>query len=382
MAIQLLRRVDVYSDRKGVCLIMMYAVDTQNLTKIYNNSHIALNGANLQVPERATFGLVGPNGAGKTTTIRLLLGLHTPSAGTVKVFNEPMTSNAVHLRQRIGFLPTNPQFPRDMNPVMYLDFVGKLFSLPIEVRKPRLAALLRAVDLLGASGQKIKSLSTGMTTRLGIAASLMNDPDLLIWDEPTAGLDPEGRKYTIQLLKELGLQKTILVSSHDLADLEKVCDHIGILSDGKLIFNGTIDEMRQLRRTNTIELELEGDLEGLCKKLSGDDVVWERNLNTLRLHFPDTDRNLTQKLMSILRDVEQFELSLIGFRTLKDDMVDAFIRLLEEERSHGFSRIIQLGAVSGVVSDGFGESGTVMGGEDMAVVDGGATADHRTVGSE
>jgi hypothetical protein len=116
--------------------------------------------------------------------------------------------------------------------------------------------------------------------------------------------------------------------------------------------------------------------------LSGDDVVWERHLNTLRLHFPDTDRNLAQKLMSILRDIEQFELSLIGFRTLKDDMVDAFIRLLEEERSHGFSRIIQLGAVSGIASDGSDESGTVLGGENLAVADGGATADHRAIGGK
>ena len=356
----------------------MNVIETQNLTKIYNNSHIALNGANLQVPQGAVFGLVGPNGAGKTTTIRLLLGLHIPSAGTVRVFDEPMTPNATHLRQRIGFLPTNPQFPRDMNPITYLDFVGRLFGLPVEVRKPRLAALLRAVDLLGASSQKIKSLSTGMTTRLGIAASLMNDPDLLIWDEPTAGLDPEGRKYTIQLIRELGVQKTVLVSSHDLGDLEKVCGHIGIMSDGKLIFNGPIEDMRQFQPSQSVEMELEGDIEALGSYLTAQGIQWVRNFNTVRLIFPDTDANLTHELLPILNTLETLNLNLIGLRSLKDDMVDAFIRLLEEERSHGFSRIIQLGTVSSLVSNGHHQPDALMGGSDLALTDGGTTPDNRS----
>ena len=360
----------------------MNVIETQNLTKIYNNAQIALNGANLQVPAGAVFGLVGPNGAGKTTTIRLLLGLHIPSAGTVHIFGEPMTPNATHLRQRIGFLPTNPQFPRDMNPVTYLDFVGRLFGLSGEVRKPRLAALLRAVDLLGASSQKIKSLSTGMTTRLGIAASLMNDPDLLIWDEPTAGLDPEGRKYTIQLIKELGLQKTILVSSHDLGDLEKVCDHIGIMSDGKLIFNGPIEDMRKFRPTHTLEMELEGDIEAFGNYLTTQSIQWSRNFNTLRLNFPETDRNLNHQILPILNTLVSLNLNLVGLRSLKDDMIDAFIHLLEEERSHGFSRIIQLSPVSGALANGHREPDALMGGADLALPDGGATSDNRPDGGE
>jgi ABC-2 type transport system ATP-binding protein len=104
----------------------MDMIETYNLTKIYGNRYIALNGVNLKVPPGAVFGLVGPNGAGKTTTIRLLLGLHSPTAGIVRVFGERMTTNAAHLRRRMGFLPTNPQFPRDMTPITYLDFVGKL----------------------------------------------------------------------------------------------------------------------------------------------------------------------------------------------------------------------------------------------------------------
>jgi ABC-2 type transport system ATP-binding protein len=359
----------------------MNVIETHNLTKIYNNSNIALNGANLEVKEGAIFGLVGPNGAGKTTTIRLLLGLHKASAGTVKVFGEPMTPNATHLRQRIGFLPTNPQFPQDMNPVAYLDFVGKLFSLPTTVRKPRLAALLRAVGLLGATSQKIRSLSTGMTTRLGIAAALMNDPDLLILDEPTAGLDPEGRKYTLQLMQELGRQKTILVSSHDLTDLEKVCDSVGILSEGKLIFNGPIDAMKPYRRSNTLEIELEGDVKAFQAYLSDNDISWEQLPGTLRVEFPQ-DGNFTQSLIGLLQFLQEHSIKLLGIRTLKGDMVDAFIQLLEEERSHGFSRILELDALSRAIANGSSEPDALVGGADLAPTGRGADVNHSSVGSE
>lgn len=323
----------------------MKTIETRNLTKIYSNKYIALNGVNLKVPQGSVFGLVGPNGAGKTTTIKLLLGLHNPTAGTVKVFGEPMTPNAVQLRLRMGFLPTNPRFPTDMTPITYLDFVGKLSGLSREVRKPRLASLLRAVGLLAASSQKVKGFSTGMTTRLGIAASLMNDPELLIWDEPTAGLDPEGRKYTIELIQELGQDKTILVSSHILADIEKVCDHIGILSQGKLIYSGPMQEIKRLTRSEAVELELEGDLDELCSRLdmSQTNVRWERGPASLRLHFAEGDAVALQ-LAQVLQMIAETGITLVAINSLRDEMIDAFIQLLEEERSHGFSRILRVEA--------------------------------------
>ena len=328
-------------------------IETHNLTKIYKNKHIALNGANLAVPRGTVFGLVGPNGAGKTTTIRLLLGLQTPTAGEVRVFGKPMTPNATHLRRRIGFLPTNPKFPKDMNAILYLDFVGRLSGLPEDVRKPRLAALLRAVGLLAASSQKVQNFSTGMTTRLGIAASLMNDPDLLIWDEPTAGLDPEGRKYTIDLIQELGQEKTILVSSHNLADIQKVCDYIGILSDGKLIFTGRVEEMTRFTRAGTIELELEGDVEGLCHRLetSAINAKWERTGMAVRLRF-ERDGSMAAELGKVLQLVNEADVTLHAIHSLQDEMVEAFIQLLEEERAHGFSRILKLDGDTQTTADG------------------------------
>lgn len=350
---------------------MNAVIETRSLTKIYANRHIALNGAQLVVPQGVVFGLVGPNGAGKTTTIRLLLGLQSPTAGSVRVFGEPMTPNAVHLRRRIGFLPTNPQFPRDMNPIMYLDFVGKLSGVPAEVRKPRLAALLRAVGLLSASSQKVKHFSTGMTTRLGIAASLMNDPELLIWDEPTAGLDPEGRKYTIDLIQELGQVKTILVSSHNLGDIKKVCDYIGILSEGKLIFTGPVSEMKHFTRSGGIELELEGDLDRVGSLLTARSlpVRWERTLAGIKLYF-DQEEAVAARLGQVLQVVDEAGARLYAIHSLHDEMVDAFIQLLEEERSHGFARILQMGPesddVSGTAGRGPGRHGALLGGAHLA----------------
>ncbi len=321
----------------------MNVVETHNLTKIYGNKYIALNGVDLKISQGSVFGLVGPNGAGKTTAIRLLLGLQSPTAGRVEVFGQPMTANATHLRRRIGFLPTQPSFPKNMTPIAYLDFIGKLFSLPKEVRKPRLAALLRAVDLLGAASQKVKGFSTGMTTRLGIAASLMNDPELLIWDEPTSGLDPEGRRYTIELIQELGQDKTILVSSHILSDIERVCEHIGILSEGKLIYSGPVREMKRLTGSSGIELELEGDMDGLCERLETalPDLQWERGEASLKLYFAGREA-MVQELTQVLQMIAATPVTLVAINSLRDEMVDAFIRLLEEERSHGFSRILRL----------------------------------------
>jgi ABC-2 type transport system ATP-binding protein len=195
-------------------------VETFKLTKIYQNRQIALNDVTLRIEPGCVLGLLGPNGAGKTTLLRLVLGLHRPTAGWVKLFGRTMTTNAAGLRCKIGYIPTNPQFPRGMTPITYLDYIARLFGIPGDIRKPRLASLIRAVDLLTHSGDIIDGFSNGMTARLAVATSLLNDPDLLIWDEPTHGLDPEARRSMLELIKTLAKEKTLIVSSHNLADVD------------------------------------------------------------------------------------------------------------------------------------------------------------------
>ena len=178
-----------------------------------------------------------------------------------------MTPNAADLRRRIGYIPTNPQFPRGMTPITYLDYMARLFGLPADVRKPRLASLIRAVDLLNVSGNAIAGFSNGMTARLAVATSLINEPDLLIWDEPTHGLDPEARRSMLELIKTLAREKTLIVSSHNLGDIDEVCNHAAVLSHGQLIYCGSLQDLKGRMRRNHYELDLEGDQKAITKAL-------------------------------------------------------------------------------------------------------------------
>src|SRR6184192_1414034 len=240
-------------------------VESYKLTKIYQNRQIALNDVTLRLEPGCVLGLLGSNGAGKTTLLRLIIGLHRPTAGWVKVFGKFMTPNAAGLRRRIGYIPTNPQFPRGMSPIDYLDYMARLFGLPADVRKPRLASLIRAVDLLAVSGQSIAGFSNSMTARLAVATSLINEPDLLIWDEPTHGLDPEARRSMLDLIKTLAREKTLIISSHNLSDIDEVCNHAAVLSRGQLIFCGSMQELKGRMRRNHYELDLEGDQKAVSK---------------------------------------------------------------------------------------------------------------------
>ncbi|HJN17537.1 MAG TPA: ABC transporter ATP-binding protein, partial [Armatimonadota bacterium] len=323
----------------------MPLIETHDLTKIYNRRLIAVNGISMTVGAGNVFGLLGPNGAGKTTAIKLLLGLQRPTAGRVEVFGQPMTPNAAHLRQRIGYLPTHAKLPPKMTPLTYLDFIGKLFGLPKDVRKPRLASLIRAVGLLPAQSQAIKSFSTGMRTRLGIAASLINDPELLLWDEPTSGLDPAGRKYTLDLIRELGQTKTVVVSSHILSDIDRVCDHVGVLYEGKLIFQGSMTQFKQSTGRNGVELEITGDaqtLSALSDRFSEmpEVVDFQQRGNWWEVMFSPSD-SLATPLGKVLLTTTELGVKVLNVVTTKEQTEEAFINLLEADQANGFTRILE-----------------------------------------
>jgi len=320
----------------------MAVVATHDLTKIYGNKVIAVNGVNLTVEEGAIFGLLGPNGAGKTTLLKLLMGLQLPTAGYAEVFGQRVGPNAAHIRQRIGYLPTNPRFPPNLTPIAYLDLIGQLFGMSREQRKPRLAALLRAVDLLPAASRPIRSFSTGMTTRLGIAASLMNDPELLIWDEPTAGLDPAGRKYTLDFIRELGRTKTVIVSSHILSDIDRVCTHAGVLQDGQIIYCGSVRDLKQTIGRNHVELEVEGTDDSIAALLRDVAAMPEVIGHQLRGYWLEVrfrpDLSLEGPLKSILEAAERRQVRVLAVSSTKAQTEDAFIHLLEEDQADGFTR--------------------------------------------
>jgi ABC-2 type transport system ATP-binding protein len=320
-------------------------VETFKLTKIYQNRQIALNDVTLRVEPGCVLGLLGPNGAGKTTLLRLVLGLHRPTAGWAKVFAKRMTPNSADLRRRIGYIPTNPQFPRGMTPITYLDYMARLFGLPRDVRKPRLASLIRAVDLLGASGDLIAGFSNGMTSRLAVATCLINEPDLLIWDEPTHGLDPEARRSMLELIKTLSREKTLILSSHNLSDIDEVCNHAAVLSRGQLIYCGSLQDLKGRMRRNHYELDLEGEQKNITKSVQAIKGLSEFKSVTLRqrrleLYMKEDTAN-TSALANVFMTLSDNKVTLVSIRSVGQQTEQAFLDLVEKEESRGFARAYQ-----------------------------------------
>jgi len=318
------------------------AIRTEHLTKVYGNRLIAVNDMSLEAPQGAVLGLLGPNGAGKTTTIRILLGLQRATAGTAEVFGRPCGPNAVNVRAMIGYLPTNPKLPGHLTPIEYLDLLGRLCRLPGSVRQPRCASLLRAVGLLDATSQKIRTFSTGMRTRLGIAASLVGDPPLLLWDEPTAGLDPAARRYTLDLIRKLGENRTIVLATHILSDIDQICDHVGVMHKGRMIFTGTMQEMKRKMRQRDFRLELEGDVQEV------DQLVQEVNAlegvaaefqpgGALLVRMAD-EQSMAGALSAVLQLVDARNLSLLSLQMNRNETENAYLQLLQEDEAHGFHR--------------------------------------------
>jgi len=318
------------------------AIRTEHLTKIYGQRLIAVNDMNLQVPQGSVFGLLGPNGAGKTTTLRLLLGLQRPTAGRAEVFGKLCGPNAVSVRAQIGYLPTNPKLPGNLRPIEYLDLLGKLSRLPHQVRKPRISALLRAVGLLTATEQRIHTFSTGMCTRLGLAASLVADPPLLLWDEPTAGLDPTARRFTLDLIRELGKTKTVVVATHILSDIDQICDHLGVMHEGRMIFTGSMQDMKRRLRRDGFSLELEGEIDNI--QLLAQEV---NNMEGIDAHLGPgqtllvriaNDRGRSRALAEVLKLIDDNKLSLQAIHSGQNATENAYLQLLQEEEAHGFHR--------------------------------------------
>ena len=188
--------------------------------------------------------------------------------------------------------------------------------------------------MLGAAGQRIGTFSTGMMTRLGIAASLINDPDVLIWDEPTSGLDPIGRRQITDLIKSLRRRRTILVSTHVLGDVDRVCDEVGVLYRGRLIYSGPLGEMKRRVQSNTIELEIEGDGERLVQRGANWELSssWDWNAPLLRVSISES-APLAMALSQLLAMVAEEDLALLAINMAGDQLEEAFLRRLDEDRS-------------------------------------------------
>lgn len=358
----------------------MQVVEAVDLTKVYHDRHIALNALDITVEKGMVYGFVGPNGAGKSTTFRIMLGLQRPTAGEMRVFGESMSPQRADLRRRIGFLPTNPSLPRDMTPITYLRFVGKLMGLDTGEAIIRLSALLQVVDLTAVGAQSIGELSTGMVTRLGIAAALMNDPELLVLDEPTSGLDPSGRRQMIELIRELsGHDRTIMIATHILSDVERLCTDIGIISQGRIIYHGPMAEMRRLARQRTVSVELEGDITYFEQQLPDleafGSIRSERIGSEFRITFLGTE-TVPMYVQRVLDLVHRSGAEMLHLDTGSHEIEEAFLRRLEEDRLHVATRAAAWsGAQKLALAAGASSNSTVETRARHALVSGGSESD-------
>ncbi len=228
-------------------MMMEPAVETRALDKVFRDfwgrPHVyALKALDLEVGRGEIFGLLGPNGSGKSTTIKLLLGLLHPTSGSARVLGG--SPRDVKLKARIGYLPEESCFYPHLTAEELLLFFARIFSIPLKDARRRAADLLRVTGLEAASKRPVGEFSKGMLRRIGLAQALVNDPEILILDEPTAGMDPLGTREVKDLLVDLRRQgKTVLLSSHLLADVEDVCDRVAILHEGRLRALGAVQAL-------------------------------------------------------------------------------------------------------------------------------------------
>ncbi len=225
----------------------MPVLDLDDIHKSYR-SHLSirkywiLRGLSLSIREGEIFGYIGTNGAGKTTTIKLALGLIFPDAGTIRLFGED--ASRAEVRRRVGFLPENPYLYDYLTGEEFLDFHARLFGLDAPGRRKRVRDLLERVGLANRGDRQLRHYSKGMLQRIGLAQALVNDPDLVILDEPMSGLDPIGRREVRDIILDLKARgRTVFFSTHILSDTEMICDRVGLLVKGSLKAVGRIDEL-------------------------------------------------------------------------------------------------------------------------------------------
>lgn len=322
-------------------------VDIQNLTKVYGD-FTALDSLSLTVDRGSILGFIGHNGAGKTTAIRILVGQARPTSGTATIAGADCVRDARKVKQLVGYMPDKFGSYDNMRVREYLDFFGAAFGIR---RKDRIKRIDEVLDITGSrymQDRYVEALSHGMQQRIGIARTLLHDPEVLILDEPANGLDPEARIEMRELLLRLsGFGKTLIVTSHILPELSHICDRVAILHRGQLKAFGTLDEVtRQVQQTRTIEVQV-----------SGQDQL-ARAESTLKESISDVSEITTSSAESMLR-----------FRSAQvDSELGATLKRLIDSNVH----VVQFREVAGNLEEAF-LSVTRAGNEETAATEAGAT---------
>ena len=306
-------------------------IQTTDLTKRYGDK-LAVNHLNLSIKKGEIFGLLGPNGAGKTTTTLMLLGLTEPSAGSATIDGMDCIRDSIRVKRIVGYLPDNVGFYSQMTGRENLRFTGELNNLPEDVITQRIEKLLDRVGMTYAGDQKTGTYSRGMRQRLGIADVLMKDPQIIIMDEPTLGIDPEGMHELMTLIRELAEKdgRTLLISSHQLYQIQRICDRVGIFVNGNLIACGGIEDLgRQISKDGgcTLEVGVFPDTDDF-EKLIRDHISGITDLVKEGDHYLiHSKQDIRRELVPLLIN-HQYELQ--HLRQLESDLDEIYRRYFEK----------------------------------------------------
>lgn len=228
---------------------MSFAIETKDLVKVYKDGKTevrALDGVDMKVPKGSVYGFFGPNGSGKTTMISILIGLLLPTSGDAQVLGHDAIRESVEIRRKVGLLPEGFGLYEHMTALENLTFLGMLDDLPADRARSKALEVLEAVGLQDRANEKVSAFSRGMKQRLGMAQALLKDPELLLLDEPTAGIDPDGAAEFRDIVRRINSEgKTVLMSTHLLHEIGMLCTHAGVIRKGKLLAQGTVDELSQ-----------------------------------------------------------------------------------------------------------------------------------------
>jgi ABC-2 type transport system ATP-binding protein len=294
-------------------------LETTDLTKRYGKRIIAVDNLNLSVRRGEVYGFLGPNGAGKTTTLRMLLGLIRPTAGTATVLGgRPGTAEGL---AGVGALVESPAFYPYLSGWRNLRVMARYAGVP----KQRIETVLEQVQLADRAGDKFKTYSQGMKQRLGVAAALLKDPELLILDEPTNGLDPQGMADMRDLIRQLGHgERTVLLSSHLMGEIEQICDRVGVIQNGRLVAEGPIDELRGGTRM-LVRADPMDKARRLAEALYGSEQVQVSDGVLLLVADPDRAGEITRELVTGGVDVSEL-------RPVERSLEETFLELTSKEK--------------------------------------------------
>lgn len=308
----------------------MSAISVKNLTKKFKN-FTAVDNLSFEVAKNHVVGFLGPNGAGKTTTLRMLVGLSEATSGSIEIDGQKIIFGNTKTNSEIGYLPELPSMYHWMSGYEYLNFIAKLFNFTEKERQTKIAKLLKIAGLTDAKDKRISTYSGGMKQRLGIAQALLSDPKVLILDEPVSALDPIGRKEVLDFIEKLKINRTVLFSTHILSDVDRICDDIVIIKNGKLIVSSPLSELKAKYASTILEVDFKNNPEKIVGDLKKQ--VWvqkvTQNGNKLRIWLAD---NSSFENNEPLKFFIKYNLGILKYSLSLPETEDLFIKLLEEKQ--------------------------------------------------